>query len=92
MTVSECRGRSRHQAKADAPKKRSSSVKSKYPGMFITELADNIPSSDSHPLAKTHARKVAKELNISDGLVFLPGEPSRTYENSDMSPPFRQRR
>ncbi|TDZ23511.1 putative Xaa-Pro aminopeptidase [Colletotrichum orbiculare MAFF 240422] len=42
--------------------------------------------------AKLHARKVAAELNVSDGLVFLPGEPSRSYEDSDMGPTFRQRR
>ncbi|KAK2045595.1 putative Xaa-Pro aminopeptidase [Colletotrichum somersetense] len=42
--------------------------------------------------AKLHARKVAAELNASDGLVFLPGEPSRSYEDSDMGPAFRQRR
>ncbi|KAK1462314.1 metallopeptidase family M24 [Colletotrichum melonis] len=41
---------------------------------------------------KLHARKVAAELNASDGLVFLPGEPSRSYEDSDMGPTFRQRR
>ncbi|KAK7446236.1 metallopeptidase family M24 [Colletotrichum acutatum] len=37
-------------------------------------------------------RLVAAELNASDGLVFLPGEPSRSYEDSDMGPTFRQRR
>ncbi|KAF4809035.1 putative Xaa-Pro aminopeptidase [Colletotrichum siamense] len=42
--------------------------------------------------AKLHARKVAAELNVSDGLIFLPGEPSREYEDSDMGPAFRQRR
>ncbi|KAJ0160386.1 putative Xaa-Pro aminopeptidase [Colletotrichum tanaceti] len=42
--------------------------------------------------AKLHARKVAAELNAADGLVFLPGEPSRSYEDSDMGPTFRQRR
>ncbi|KAH6687375.1 xaa-Pro dipeptidase [Plectosphaerella plurivora] len=61
-------------------KKRSSSPSS----------ASSSPKS-KYP-AKTHARKVAKELNTSNGLVLLPGEPSRTYEHSDMSPPFRQRR
>ena len=46
--------------------------------------------------AKLHAKKVAAELarehGITSGLVFLPGEPTRNYEDSDMSPPFRQRR
>lgn len=54
-------------------------------------IADS-PERLTAPIAKTHARKVAKELNTSTGLVLLPGEPSRTYEHSDMSPPFRQRR
>ncbi|EEY16698.1 xaa-Pro aminopeptidase I [Verticillium alfalfae VaMs.102] len=38
--------------------------------------------------AKLHAAKVADELKASAGLVFLPGEPSRTYEYSDMGPAF----
>ncbi|KAG7142548.1 Xaa-Pro aminopeptidase PEPP like protein [Verticillium longisporum] len=42
--------------------------------------------------AKPHAAKVADELKASSGLVFLPGEPSRTYEYSDMGPAFHQRR
>ncbi|KAF3360741.1 hypothetical protein VdG1_04883 [Verticillium dahliae VDG1] len=42
--------------------------------------------------AKLHAAKVADELKASSGLVFLPGEPSRTYEYSDMGPAFHQRR
>ncbi|CRK12714.1 hypothetical protein BN1708_017158, partial [Verticillium longisporum] len=37
-------------------------------------------------------RIVADELKASSGLVFLPGEPSRTYEYSDMGPAFHQRR
>ncbi|KAL2752550.1 hypothetical protein ACRALDRAFT_2029758 [Sodiomyces alcalophilus JCM 7366] len=42
--------------------------------------------------AKLHARKVAAELRADNGLIFLPGEPTRTYEYSDQAPPFRQRR
>lgn len=43
-------------------------------------------------LAKLHARKVAAELGVTDGLIYLPGEPTRLYEDSDQSPPFKQRR
>lgn len=42
--------------------------------------------------AKLHARKVVKELGVTDGLIYLPGEPTRLYEDSDQSPPFKQRR
>ena len=43
-------------------------------------------------LAKLHARKVVKELGFEEGLIYLPGEPTRLYEDSDMSPKFRQRK
>ncbi|KAM3082898.1 hypothetical protein ACMFMF_002547 [Clarireedia jacksonii] len=42
--------------------------------------------------AKTHARNVKKYLSVNEGLVYLPGLPSFTYEDSDMGPAFRQRR
>jgi len=42
--------------------------------------------------AKLHARKVAKELDVPSGLIFLPGQLEKTYEDSDMGPAFRQRR
>lgn len=43
-------------------------------------------------LAKLHARKVAKELGVEEGLIYLPGLPTPLYEDSDMGPLFRQRR
>ncbi|EON98068.1 putative xaa-pro dipeptidase protein [Phaeoacremonium minimum UCRPA7] len=43
-------------------------------------------------LAKQHARKVVKELGFSTGLIYLPGEPTRAFEDSDVEVPFRQRR
>ncbi|ROT42762.1 Creatinase/aminopeptidase [Sodiomyces alkalinus F11] len=46
----------------------------------------------THGEAKLHARKVAAELKTGNGLVFLPGEPTRTWEYSDQALPFRQRR
>ncbi|UZP35354.1 hypothetical protein NXS19_003170 [Fusarium pseudograminearum] len=48
-------------------------------------------SGNKYP-AKLHARKVVKELSVTDGLIYLPGEPTRLYEDSDQSPPFKQRR
>ncbi|KAF7557349.1 hypothetical protein G7046_g6049 [Stylonectria norvegica] len=52
---------------------------------------NGVESSKKYP-AKTHARKVAEELGVDDGLIYLPGEPTRLYEDSDQSPPFKQRR
>ncbi|KAK1835088.1 putative xaa-pro dipeptidase protein [Podospora conica] len=42
------------------------------------------------PEAKTHARKVARQLGA--GLICLPGQQTTTWEDSDMGPAFRQRR
>lgn len=47
--------------------------------------------ADERP-AKEHARKVAKELGVEKGLVYLPGKLEETWEDSDMGPAFRQRR
>ncbi|KAM0275902.1 hypothetical protein ACHAQH_007289 [Verticillium albo-atrum] len=55
------------------------------PAMIIQKETTKYP-------AKLHAAKVADELKARSGLVFLPGEPSRTYEYSDMGPAFHQRR
>lgn len=43
-------------------------------------------------LAKLHARGVAKRLGVKHGLIYLPGLPSMTYEDSDQEVYFRQRR
>ncbi|KAJ5682747.1 Xaa-Pro aminopeptidase [Penicillium macrosclerotiorum] len=42
--------------------------------------------------AKQHARKVARKLGISHGLIFLAGQPTINWRDSDQSRPFRQRR
>ncbi|KAK0722850.1 peptidase M24, structural domain-containing protein [Lasiosphaeria miniovina] len=42
--------------------------------------------------AKAHAQKVAKELGVQSGLIFLPGQDEKLYEESDEGPEFRQRR
>ncbi|KAG9232240.1 putative Xaa-Pro aminopeptidase [Amylocarpus encephaloides] len=42
--------------------------------------------------AKLHARRVAKHLGVKQGLIYLPGTPSMTYEDSDNEAAFRQRR
>ncbi|KAE8848996.1 hypothetical protein HRS9122_03012 [Pyrenophora teres f. teres] len=46
---------------------------------------------DKYP-AKQHARRVQAKLGIEDGLIYLPGQPARNNEDSDMPAPFRQRR
>ncbi|KAK3898882.1 Creatinase/Aminopeptidase P, partial [Staphylotrichum tortipilum] len=38
--------------------------------------------------AKTHARRVAKELGVKSGLIYLLGQEEKLYEDSDMSPDF----
>ncbi|KAF3913254.1 hypothetical protein AA313_de0208973 [Arthrobotrys entomopaga] len=42
--------------------------------------------------AKSHARRVAKQLGITEGLIYLVGEPSRNNEDSDMEAYWRQKR
>lgn len=49
------------------------------------------PKLGKHP-AQEHARKVAKELGATSGLIYLPGQESKNYEDSDQPPEFRQRR
>lgn len=61
----------------------------------VDKLEDEL-SSKKYP-AKSHARKVAAELaksatGLENGLIYLPGEPSRLYEDSDQGPDLRQRR
>ncbi|KAI0123862.1 putative Xaa-Pro aminopeptidase [Xylariales sp. AK1849] len=49
------------------------------------------PLSNKYP-AKEHAKKVAEELGVKNGFIYLPGKLEQTWEDSDMGPPFRQRR
>ncbi|KAL5396661.1 hypothetical protein PMIN03_012951 [Paraphaeosphaeria minitans] len=42
--------------------------------------------------AKQHARRVRERLDVAEGLIYLPGAPARSNEDSDMPAPFRQRR
>ncbi|TQS33889.1 hypothetical protein Golomagni_05752 [Golovinomyces magnicellulatus] len=42
--------------------------------------------------AKAHARKVAAELGVREGLIYLPGQVGKTWEDSDQEQTFRQRR
>ena len=65
----------------------------KYPGM--QEHSHTFATYNGFKLiqvAKNHARRVAKSLQAKSGLIYIPGYPSRTYEDSDMAPEFRQRR
>lgn len=48
-------------------------------------------SFDKYP-AKQHARRVAEKLDVSHGLIYLPGAETTFFEDSDQSPSFRQRR
>lgn len=42
--------------------------------------------------AKSHARKVVAELGVKEGLIYLPGQTSKLWEDSDQDATFRQRR
>ncbi|KAI5863245.1 metallopeptidase family M24-domain-containing protein [Durotheca rogersii] len=53
------------------------------------------PAKDEPPRkypAKLHARKVAEALGVENGIIYLPGQLESTWEDSDLGPPFRQRR
>ncbi|KYK62007.1 putative Xaa-Pro aminopeptidase [Drechmeria coniospora] len=41
---------------------------------------------------KLHARRVAAELQVDDGFIYLPGQPEIQLEDSDQPRLFRQRR
>lgn len=62
----------------------------KFPGM---PLHARLPDTQvlTGP-AKSHARKVAKELGVKSGIIYLLGQEEKLYEDSDMGPEFRQRR
>lgn len=42
--------------------------------------------------AKWHARKVAEQLGVNYGIIYMPGQIELSYEDADQGPPFRQRR
>jgi hypothetical protein len=44
------------------------------------------------PIARQHARGVQEKLGVEQGLIYLPGQPAKNNEDSDMPAPFRQRR
>ncbi|KAI9655156.1 MAG: hypothetical protein M1821_005639 [Bathelium mastoideum] len=48
-------------------------------------------SLDKYP-AKQHAKRVAHNLRVSHGLIYLPGAATVLLEDSDQAQPFRQRR
>ncbi|KAL2006518.1 hypothetical protein VTN00DRAFT_9186 [Thermoascus crustaceus] len=48
-------------------------------------------SCDKYP-AKQHARRVAAQLGVSHGLIYLVGQPTVYLDDSDQTRPFRQRR
>jgi Xaa-Pro dipeptidase len=49
-------------------------------------------STSDLSIAKLHAQNVAKCLEVSQGLIYLPGKASEEYEDSDQPVFFRQRR
>ncbi|KAB5558020.1 putative Xaa-Pro aminopeptidase [Coniochaeta sp. 2T2.1] len=49
------------------------------------------PKLGKYP-AREHARKVAKQLGVLKGLIYLPGQVTQHYEDSDQGPAFHQRR
>ncbi|KAN0070761.1 Peptidase M24, structural domain containing protein [Elaphomyces granulatus] len=48
-------------------------------------------SGDKYP-AKQHARRVAAQMGVSHGLIYLVGQPTVHWDDSDQPRPFRQRR
>lgn len=67
------------------------SIELKRPNDASLSSSSEVAPIDKYP-AKTHARKVASKLGVDKGLIYLQGKPTTTYEDSDMEPPFRQRR
>ncbi|KAG5983325.1 hypothetical protein E4U55_000253 [Claviceps digitariae] len=55
------------------------------------DFASSSSSKTKYP-AKQHARRVAHELDVTEGLIYLPGQPERLLEDSDQPRVFRQRR
>ncbi|KLJ05964.1 xaa-Pro dipeptidase [Blastomyces silverae] len=55
------------------------------------ELGIEDTTADKYP-AKQHARRVAAEIHGDRGLVYLMGQKSTLYEDSDQERTFRQRR
>ncbi|KAG6016721.1 hypothetical protein E4U54_000535 [Claviceps lovelessii] len=56
-----------------------------------TPASASSASKTKYP-AKLHARRVADELGVREGLIYLPGQPERLLEDSDQPRAFRQRR
>ncbi|TLD20423.1 hypothetical protein PspLS_08336 [Pyricularia sp. CBS 133598] len=67
------------------------SIELKRPNDSSSPSSSRAALTEKYP-AKTHARKVADKLGVDKGLIYLQGKPTTTYEDSDMEPPFRQRR
>ncbi|KAK6353027.1 hypothetical protein TWF696_005018 [Orbilia brochopaga] len=57
----------------------------------IQQPSADVPSLGKYP-AKLHARRVAKALNLTEGLIYLSGEVARNNEDSDMPAYYRQKR
>ncbi|RDL40448.1 Uncharacterized protein BP5553_00427 [Venustampulla echinocandica] len=55
-------------------------------------LVDRKLKPDEKYPAREHARAVAKQLGVKEGVIFLPGQTSTTHEDSDQAVSFRQGR
>ncbi|KAK0646484.1 peptidase M24, structural domain-containing protein [Cercophora newfieldiana] len=71
--------------KPSANEKAKLNLKNMIQAEFDKDLIGKYP-------AKQHAQKVAKKLGVQSGLIFLPGQEEKNYEDSDMGPQFHQRR
>ncbi|PGH11979.1 hypothetical protein AJ79_04566 [Helicocarpus griseus UAMH5409] len=58
---------------------------------YRIQLKIEDPSVDKYP-AKQHAQRVARQIRKDKGLVYLAGQKSTLYEDSDQERTFRQRR
>ncbi|KKY20301.1 putative peptidase d [Phaeomoniella chlamydospora] len=59
-----------------------------YVNIQITVPAHEV---DKYP-AKQHVQNVAAKLGVEEGLIYLPGQQTRSLEDSDQDVPFRQLR
>ncbi|GAB1212228.1 hypothetical protein ATERTT37_001360 [Aspergillus terreus] len=61
------------------------------PDTYDIRLTITGNDGDKYP-AKQHARRAAMKLGVSAGLVYLVGQPTINWGDSDQPRPFRQRR
>ncbi|KAG8407610.1 hypothetical protein J3458_020358 [Metarhizium acridum] len=67
-------------------------MEDEFDALCLDVRRDHDSASKTKYPAKLHARKVVKELGVDDGLIYLPGQPDISLEDSDQPRLFRQRR